>query len=259
MRFERRDQRLELRLFDESPGGENQRNLGRLACRLTDAGPAEKFSIAGTRPVACSAKNVTSAARDVGNSTPTRSAGARPLRDGRPERVACGDEPAGSSSASVRDRRRSDAAPVLTPRVEKRIEQRRVDARSGERRLHHLVTERAAKRRTSRAAGHAFRASSSRAPEARGSEFSETSRRRTLPASRENGVNSTPSMRTGTQRGARALGNHRGALVHLHQRAGRRDAPFGKDDARRAALDRANHGANRQRICRIDRQRVDER
>ena len=40
---------------------------------IADAGPVEKLSIAGTRPSACSAKNVTSAARDVGSSTPTRS------------------------------------------------------------------------------------------------------------------------------------------------------------------------------------------
>jgi hypothetical protein len=37
--------------------------------------PVEKLSIAGTRCTACSAKNVTSAPRDVGSSTPTRSPG----------------------------------------------------------------------------------------------------------------------------------------------------------------------------------------
>src|SRR5690242_21631334 len=41
----------------------------------TDALPVEKFSMAGTRPYACSAKKVTSAPREVGSSTPTRSAG----------------------------------------------------------------------------------------------------------------------------------------------------------------------------------------
>ena len=35
--------------------------------------PVEKLSIAGTRCSACSAKKVTSAAREVGSSTPTRS------------------------------------------------------------------------------------------------------------------------------------------------------------------------------------------
>ena len=40
---------------------------------IADAAPVEKLSIAGTRCSACSAKKVTSAARDVGSNTPTRS------------------------------------------------------------------------------------------------------------------------------------------------------------------------------------------
>ena len=49
-----------------------------LTCAVTTAasrlaGPAEKFSIAGTRPNACSAKNTTAAALTLGTSTPTRS------------------------------------------------------------------------------------------------------------------------------------------------------------------------------------------
>ncbi len=39
------------------------------------AGPAEKLSMAGTRPKACSAKKMTAAALTLGSSTPTRSPG----------------------------------------------------------------------------------------------------------------------------------------------------------------------------------------
>ena len=51
-----------------------------LICAVTTAasrlaGPAEKLSIAGTRPNACSAKNTTAAALTFGTSTPTRSPG----------------------------------------------------------------------------------------------------------------------------------------------------------------------------------------
>ena len=42
---------------------------------IADAGPVEKFNIAGTRPSAWRAKNVISEARDVGSSRPTRSPG----------------------------------------------------------------------------------------------------------------------------------------------------------------------------------------
>ena len=37
----------------------------------TLAGPAEKFSMAGTRPIVCSAKNVAATPVELGSSTPT--------------------------------------------------------------------------------------------------------------------------------------------------------------------------------------------
>ena len=74
MRLERRDERLELRLLDERASRDDERDLrSRDTRRCADAAPVEKLSIAGTRRSACSAKKVTSAARDVGSSTPTRS------------------------------------------------------------------------------------------------------------------------------------------------------------------------------------------
>ena len=84
-------------------------------------------------------------------------------------------------------------------------------------------------------------------------------RRRTLPASRENGVNSTPSMRTGSSAALVRSAMTAGPSYTFIKRPGRRDAPFGKDDAGRAGFDRADHRADRQRVGRIDRQRVDQR
>ena len=64
---------------------------------------------------------------------------------------------------------------------------------------------------------------------------------------RENGVCSTPSIRTGIERRLGALGDHGRPFVHLHQAAGGGDAAFGEDDARRAAFNRADHRAQRER------------
>ena len=62
----------------------------------------------------------------------------------------------------------------------------------------------------------------------------------------------------GQKRGLGALGDDRGPFVHLHQRSGRRDAAFRKNDAGRAGFHRSDHRADGERVRRIDRQRVDE-
>ena len=92
------------------------------------------------------------------------------------------------------------AAAVLLTRLEQRVEQRRVDRRGREHRLHHLVAERAAQRGAPRAAGHAFgRGQPARRQDA-DADAREPAAAGPCRPRRENGVNSTPSMRTRHER-----------------------------------------------------------
>ncbi len=58
--------------------------LAALQAEITFAGPALKFSIAGTRPLACKAKNVTTTPAEFGKSTPTASPGSASRESLRP-------------------------------------------------------------------------------------------------------------------------------------------------------------------------------
>ena len=261
VRLERRDERLELRLLDEAARRDDRaRSPRRGRRRCADAGPVEKFSIAGTRRSACSAKNVTSAARDVGSSTPTRSPGARPLREHAAERVAGRDEPAVAHRLLLeivgdrRGRRRAAGA----PRAARRTASCRCGAAAN---IDCTISSPSARRSATR---RARPVTPSGAVSTRGGStrmrIRGNSRRRTLPASRENGVNSTPSMRTGhAARPSCARRSPPGPSYTFISEPVVVMRPSGKDDAGRAALDRADHRANRQRVGRIDRQRVDER
>ena len=224
---------------------------------IADAGPVEKFSIAGTRPSAWSAKNVTSEARDVGSSTPTRSPGRVSARQHRTEREAAGHQPAIAQWPHLEIVGDEVAAAVLLARFEQRVEQRRIDPRGGEHRVHHLIAERAAQRDATRAAAHTVRrgqharrqhANPDLRQEAPTDLAREPRERRELDAVDANRE----------KRGLCPLGDDGRPFVDLHQRPGRGDAALGEDDAGRAGLDRANHRPNRQRIGRIDRKRVDE-
>ena len=147
---------------------------------------------------------------------------------------------------------------MLLTRVEQRVEQRRVDASGREHRLHHLVAERAAQRDATGAAGHALgRRQHARRQDAHVNPRKQASTDLAGQARERRELHTVDAH--GQQRGLRALGNDRGPFVHLHQRSGRRDAAFRKDDAGRAGFHRADHRADGERVRRIDRQRVDER
>ena len=99
LRRERGDHRLELGLLDEGRAVTTSAISAALHADCAAAGPVEKFSIAGTRPSACRAKNVTTDARDVGSSTPTRSPATGALREHAAEREARRDQPAVAHAA----------------------------------------------------------------------------------------------------------------------------------------------------------------
>ena len=70
------------------------RDLRRAGTPPAEAGPAEKLSIAGTRDSACSAKKVTTAAREVGSRHADAFAGSRPAASAPPSARARGDQTA---------------------------------------------------------------------------------------------------------------------------------------------------------------------
>ena len=146
---------------------------------------------------------------------------------------------------------------MLVRGVKQRVEERRIDACGREHRLHHLVAERAAQRDPAGAAGDAL----GRRQHARRQD-AHVDARKQAPADLAGQAGERRELHTvdahRQQRGLGALGDDRRPLVHLHQRPGGGDAPFGKDDAGRAGFHRADHRADGQRVRRIDRQRVDE-
>ena len=66
-----REHAVEAPAFDEGPRRHDGRDLRRPAGRQHRAAPAEKFSIAGTRPNACRPSHVTMVATAFGSITPT--------------------------------------------------------------------------------------------------------------------------------------------------------------------------------------------
>jgi hypothetical protein len=54
------------------------------------------------------------------------------------------------------------------------------------------------------------------------------------------------------------VGDHAGAVEHLHQRAGHGDAAFGEDHQRAPLAHRLDHGLGRHRVGRIDRKRMEQ-
>ena len=62
----------------------------------------------------------------------------------------------------------------------------------------------------------------------------------------------------GHDHGIRLVGDHRGAVIHLHQRAGHRDAAFREDHHRLLAGDQLDEVARTERLGRIDRDVADQ-
>ena len=257
MRLERRHERLELRLLDERARRDDERDL-RTAAR------GDRRRRAG-REVEHRRHAPLGLQREEGDERCARRrqqhadafALARPLRQHTAERIAGRDETAVAQGTHLEIVGDEVAAAVLVTRVEQRVEERRIDARGREHRLHHLVAERAAQRDATGAAGHTLgRRQQARRQDAHGNP------RKQAPTDLAGQARERRELHTvdahGQQRGLRALGNDRGPFVHLHQRSGRRDAAFRKNDAGRAGFHRPDHGADGERVRRIDRQRVDE-
>ena len=74
-RRDRLDQLGEIALLDKGARGEHERDLAISQAAMRFVGPAVKFSIAGTRPAACSAMKVTAEPLAFGRSRPTISPG----------------------------------------------------------------------------------------------------------------------------------------------------------------------------------------
>ena len=81
---QRRRQGIELCQLDEAAGGDDEAQLGGAARRQHGITPAVWFSIAGTRPVACKARNATPAPIEFGSITPTASPRPVPRANRRP-------------------------------------------------------------------------------------------------------------------------------------------------------------------------------
>ncbi len=114
---------------------------------MTLAAPAVKFSIAGTRPIVCSAKNVTATPAELGSSTPTEApSGGSIGLSLAPSTCAptisflyVSLVPSGSSIAGLPVSRVCRAC-------DERFEQRLVDRRRQHRRIRHHVLQRRARR-----------------------------------------------------------------------------------------------------------------
>ena len=151
--------------------------------RLADAGPVEKFSIAGTRPSACSAKNVTSDGARGRQQHADAFAGARARwARHRTEREACRSRARDSSAAATRCRRRSRWPPPCCSRASSSASNSVVSMRAVAN-IDCTISsrERAAQRGAARAAGHAVRRGQHAAAAARECESSAGDARRTLP------------------------------------------------------------------------------
>ena len=121
--------------------------LAALQAAMTLAEPAVKFSIAGTRPIVCSAKNVTATPAELGSSTPT----AAPSR--RQHRRELGAEHLGADdqlfvgelgAERIFDDRLAGIARLA--RANERIEQRLIDRRRQHGGIGHDVLKRRARR-----------------------------------------------------------------------------------------------------------------
>ena len=257
LRRERSHHRLELGLLDELPRGDNQLDLRGLARRLRRGRTGRevqhrRHAAFGLEPEE----------RDDRRARGRQQHADAFASDGAPgqhtaERKARRDQPAIGQRLELDVIGNRVTAAVLLARLEQRIEQRRLDLRGREHRLHHLVAQRTAQRGAARATGDAF----GRRQTARWKNADANTREPSLPdlpgQSRERRELRALDAHH-HQRRLGAFGNDGGTLVDLHQPAGRRDASLGKDDAGRARLDRANHRADRQRIGRIDGEGVDD-